>query len=231
MEVAFKANQGHLFPMAGVLFFIERPGLCIPHRDIASYEVLRAESSFSSSELVLYMKPGRGAYERYEFTFSRPELGKLLTYLEQAKLKASGPVESMIVACICTEPSLPAFDVCTHMDLQKYAKEEKQQAKGKSTAAAEPEAEAAEGADADEGPRGKRARDASDVAGPSSSEKGKRGRKQQQLGEEEEQPAADPDDDDDDDEDFVGGECEAAGAWMGKQGMVQAVDCAGMACR
>ena len=106
LEVAFKANQGHLFPMEGVLFFIERPGLCIPHRDIASYEVLRAESSFSSSELVLYMKPDRGQYERYEFSFARPELGKLLTYLEEARLKVSGVRFVSVASAVgCCQPA------------------------------------------------------------------------------------------------------------------------------
>ena len=103
--MAFKANQGHLFPMAGVLFFIERPGLCIPHRDIASYEVLRAESSFSSSELVLYMKPDRGQYERYEFSFARPELGKLLTYLEEARLKVSGVRFISVASAVGCQPA------------------------------------------------------------------------------------------------------------------------------
>ena len=105
--------------------------------------------------------------------------------------------------------------------VQKYVKEEKQPAKAKGTGAAQPEEEEEEGNAGDKGPRSKRGRDASDVAGPSSSEKGKRGKKQQQEEVEEDPDAgAAPDDDDDDDEDFVGGECEPAVPCLGKQGFV-----------
>ena len=105
LQATHIVDQGSLYPLERGFFFVEKPALCILHKDVQCFEMLRTEAINRVSTLVLHLRPkaGTGSGEEeeaarvtkksaaagnpIEFTFDQSEAGRMLTYLENRKIK------------------------------------------------------------------------------------------------------------------------------------------------
>ncbi len=84
------SDSGWLYPLANT-FFVEKPASCVPHEDIACYELLEGQSR---GQLLLHLKAaGAGAKggkaAKLEFGFAKVEAGRLRSYLSKSGIKVN----------------------------------------------------------------------------------------------------------------------------------------------